>query len=81
MRSASSILRPTRGATTLGSHLSRHKHTSVSAKLFADAEAEEREEAQKSSKSSQVELLVNKQENWDGDERIQDTVLRMLVDK
>ncbi|KAG9105056.1 hypothetical protein FRC06_000029 [Ceratobasidium sp. 370] len=59
----------------------RYNHQSASAKLFADAEAEEREEAQRRAKPSQADILMSKHENWDGDERIQDTVLRMLMDK
>ncbi|KAF8607807.1 hypothetical protein BDV93DRAFT_487688 [Ceratobasidium sp. AG-I] len=59
----------------------RGSHGSASAKLFADAEKEEREEAEKASKPSQADILMNKHENWDGEERLQDTVLRMLVDK
>jgi DnaJ family protein C protein 28 len=59
----------------------RHNHRSASAKLFADAEAEEREESNKHSKPSQADILLEKHENWDGEERIQDVVLRMLIDK
>ncbi|KAG8741346.1 hypothetical protein FRC10_002963 [Ceratobasidium sp. 414] len=71
---------PGRGHLAYRSAL-RFNHQSVSAKLFADAEAEEKEEAQSRSKPSQADILMNKHENWDGDERIQDTVLRMLMDK
>ncbi|KZP00311.1 hypothetical protein CALVIDRAFT_476423 [Calocera viscosa TUFC12733] len=49
---------------------------SVSAKLWADA-LEEEEPAP----SKRVQQLLNKEDNWTGDERIEDTVLRMLVDK
>ncbi|KAG8734266.1 hypothetical protein FRC11_006805, partial [Ceratobasidium sp. 423] len=60
--------------------LRRHNHQSASAKLFADAEAEERE-SERRSKPSQADIIRQNQENWDGEERIQDVVLRMLVDK
>lgn len=53
-----------------------------SAKLLADAAREESEaEDSQPSKSTQVSLLENQHENWTGDERMEDTVLRMLVDK
>ncbi|KAG8694185.1 hypothetical protein FRC08_008659 [Ceratobasidium sp. 394] len=89
MHTTGSSFRSIRGAGSLGrGHLAyrstfsaRYNHQSASAKLFADAEAEEREEAQRRSKPSQADILMNKHENWDGDERIQDTVLRMLMDK
>jgi hypothetical protein len=58
----------------------RNSHHSSSAKLFADAEAEERD-AENRSKLSQADIIRQKEENWDGEERIQDAVLRMLVDK
>lgn len=61
--------------------VARGSHGSASAKLFADAEKEEQGEAERASKPSQADILMNKHENWDGDERLQDTVLRMLVDK
>ncbi|KAG2152527.1 hypothetical protein BD769DRAFT_1624085 [Suillus cothurnatus] len=51
-------------------------------KLFADAEREEAEEAQRPKPStSNIPQLQNQDENWTGEEAIQDTVLRMLVDK
>ncbi|KAF8305457.1 hypothetical protein DL93DRAFT_2063560 [Clavulina sp. PMI_390] len=54
------------------------RRPSSSSKLFADAEAEEHEEArQAKSKGKQPEEYPN----WDGEERIQDAVLRMLMDK
>lgn len=59
----------------------RHRHGSASAKLFADAEREEQEEAKNPTKPSQADILLKKHENWDGEERLQDVVLRMLVDK
>lgn len=54
-----------------------------SAKLFADAQREEAEELAKESqrKSSQLPFLENQHANWDGEESMQDAVLRMLVDK
>ncbi|KAF8806177.1 hypothetical protein BYT27DRAFT_7212436 [Phlegmacium glaucopus] len=57
---------------------------SASAKLFADAQREEAESEQyveANSKSSQLPFLERQHENWTGDESIQDSVLRMLVDK
>ncbi|QRV87681.1 hypothetical protein RhiJN_15699 [Ceratobasidium sp. AG-Ba] len=90
MRVASSSFRPIRGTTApaSGSHstnsltcLIRQSHRSASAKLFADAEKEEEEAAQRHPKPSQADILINKNENWDGEERVQDTVLRMLMDK
>ncbi|KDN51000.1 hypothetical protein RSAG8_00629, partial [Rhizoctonia solani AG-8 WAC10335] len=58
----------------------RSNHRSASARLFADAEAEERG-YERRSKPSQAEIIRQNQENWDGEERIQDAVLRMLIDK
>lgn len=52
----------------------------ASCKLFADAEAEEAAGQPTPSRASQL-LNQQTEENWDGDERIEDTVLRMLVDK
>lgn len=59
---------------------------SASAKLFADAQREETESKQHvepttSTRSSQLPFLERQHENWTGDESIQDSVLRMLVDK
>ncbi|KAH7930633.1 hypothetical protein BV22DRAFT_1000059 [Leucogyrophana mollusca] len=57
---------------------------SASAKLFADAAREEADEALEEAKiqtSSQIPLLENQHQNWDGEECMQDAVLRMLVDK
>ncbi|KAG2757554.1 hypothetical protein P692DRAFT_20712154 [Suillus brevipes Sb2] len=54
----------------------------ASKKLFADAEREETEEAQSPKPSiSNVPQLQSQDENWTGEESIQDAVLRMLVDK
>ncbi|KAJ7471836.1 hypothetical protein FB451DRAFT_1089928, partial [Mycena latifolia] len=49
-----------------------------SAKLFADAAQEEAEEARPSPPRLHA---LTEEPNWTGDERIEDTVLRMLVDK
>ncbi|KZP21560.1 hypothetical protein FIBSPDRAFT_953579 [Athelia psychrophila] len=46
-----------------------------SAKLFADAALEE-----SAPPSPRVTLLENQHKNWDGDESVEDAVLRMLVD-
>jgi DnaJ homolog subfamily C member 28 len=56
----------------------------ASSKLFADAEREEAEDDSALSsprKSSKLTALEQQNENWTGDESIQDAVLRMLVDK
>lgn len=54
----------------------------ASDKLFADAAREESEETSKRPiKSSTLSIIEQEHENWTGDERIQDAVLRMLVDK
>lgn len=52
---------------------------SASEKLLADAKEEE--SGPLPQKSSHLSALESQDENWTGDERIQDTVLRMLVDK
>ncbi|KAG6919766.1 hypothetical protein DXG01_001605 [Tephrocybe rancida] len=59
----------------------RATHSSASDKLFADAVREEAEEKAQTKQSSHLTALEMEHENWDGDERIQDAVLRMLVDK
>lgn len=51
----------------------------ASAKLFEDAVDEERRGAASSSSSQVVSRITEK--NWDGDESMEDAVLRMLVDK
>ncbi|QRW16068.1 hypothetical protein RhiXN_04069 [Rhizoctonia solani] len=58
----------------------RNSYQSSSAKLFADAEAEERDFSN-IHRPSRADIIRQKEENWDGEERIQDAVLRMLVDK
>ncbi|KAF5322120.1 hypothetical protein D9619_000226 [Psilocybe cf. subviscida] len=57
----------------------QQQQQSASAKLFADAAKEEAEERVKA--TSRVSILEQQHENWDGDEKMEDTVLRMLVDK
>ncbi|KDQ64109.1 hypothetical protein JAAARDRAFT_117898 [Jaapia argillacea MUCL 33604] len=52
--------------------------TRASSKLFADAEREEEEETLKRTKPRP---LPGQNENWTGDESMEDAVLRMLVDK
>lgn len=58
----------------------KYSTKSASDKLFDDA-AREEAEAPSCSASSLTRVVYEQHENWDGDERIQDTVLRMLVDK
>lgn len=54
----------------------------ANAKLFADAEQEEAEESRNSKQSiSKIPQLQSQDENWMGEESLQDAVLRMLVDK
>lgn len=54
----------------------------ASEKLFADAEREEAEEPQSPKPNiSNIPQLQSQDENWTGEESIQDAVLRMLVDK
>lgn len=53
----------------------------ASSKLFEDAAKEESAEQDAQRRTSQVDALYSKHHNWDGDESIQDAVLRMLVDK
>ncbi|KAG5352244.1 hypothetical protein C0989_003075 [Termitomyces sp. Mn162] len=92
LRSPLSTIRHFSGIPLLHLHRSelcscrrRSLHNSASDKLFADAareETEEQEQEQAQAKpTSRLSALENEHENWDGDERIQDTVLRMLVDK
>ncbi|KAG1755395.1 hypothetical protein EDB19DRAFT_1867592 [Suillus lakei] len=57
-------------------------HQRASEKLFADAEQEEAEEARNPTPSiSNIPQLQSQDDNWTGEESIQDAVLRMLVDK
>ncbi|KZT06443.1 uncharacterized protein LAESUDRAFT_653321 [Laetiporus sulphureus 93-53] len=53
----------------------------ASSKLFEDAAREEAEERKHPPCPSQVSILEGQNENWTGEESIQDAVLRMLVDK
>lgn len=53
----------------------------ASSKLFEDAAREEAEEAQTPARTSRVPTLEGQNENWTGEESVQDAVLRMLVDK
>ena len=55
----------------------------ASAALWASAEEEERELETRRASASKADLLLDldKNENWTGEERIQDSVLRLLVDK
>ncbi|KAG5649894.1 hypothetical protein H0H81_001627 [Sphagnurus paluster] len=59
----------------------RNASSSASDKLFADAVLEESNSSESSKKSSRLTVLENEHENWDGEERMQDAVLRMLIDK
>jgi len=54
---------------------------SASAKLFADATREEAELASAPRQPTRIPHLENQYENWNGEESVQDAVLRMLVDK
>ena len=53
----------------------------ASAKLFQDAVNEDSEEAEQAARAAKLNALGTKHENWDGEESMQDAVLRMLVDK
>ncbi len=61
--------------------LSSNVNSRASAKLFADAEKEERQEGSDTAKLSRQSRVEQHHPNLDGDERIEDAVLRMLVDK
>src|SRR5437879_5085868 len=59
-------------------------YQSASAKLFADAEQEETEETRiptGQTSISKIPQLQSQNENWTGEESLQDAVLRMLIDK
>ncbi|KAG1752497.1 uncharacterized protein EDB91DRAFT_1077874 [Suillus paluster] len=57
-------------------------HQRASEKLFADAQQEEADESANPKPSiSKFPQLQSQDENWTGEESIQDAVLRMLVDK
>ena len=53
----------------------------ASSKLFDDAAKEESAEQEAQLRASRIEALYAKDENWTGEESMQDAVLRMLVDK
>jgi DnaJ family protein C protein 28 len=55
-------------------------YQSASDKLFADAEIEENDSELRMMKEK-LEQRLKQEQNWDGEENMQDTVLRMLVDK
>ncbi|KAJ3920703.1 hypothetical protein F5877DRAFT_89260 [Lentinula edodes] len=61
----------------------RYEQTGPSAsdKLLTDAAREEAEGTSIRPKSAYLQSLEQKHENWDGEESVQDAVLRMLVDK
>lgn len=58
----------------------RRGYRSASDKLFADAEREERDDELLRTKE-RLEQRLKAEENWSGDERVEDAVLRMLIDK
>ncbi|KAI0089221.1 hypothetical protein BDY19DRAFT_1041588 [Irpex rosettiformis] len=58
-----------------------HTDHRASAKLFQDAANEDAEEAEQAARASRLNALETKHQNWDGEESMQDAVLRMLVDK
>ncbi|KAJ4469540.1 hypothetical protein J3R30DRAFT_1566472 [Lentinula aciculospora] len=60
---------------------SQKNDVSASDKLYADAAREEAEGASTRPKSAYLQSLEQKHQNWDGEESMQDAVLRMLVDK
>ncbi|TFY53963.1 hypothetical protein EVJ58_g9146 [Rhodofomes roseus] len=53
----------------------------ASSKLLEDAAREEAEEARRPMRPSRAQILEDQNQNWTGDESVQDAVLRMLVDK
>jgi hypothetical protein len=55
-------------------------YQSASEKLFADAEKEEKDEELARLKE-RIEQRLKQEENWFGEEKIEDSILRMLVDK
>jgi DnaJ homolog subfamily C member 28 len=77
----------------LSNRLARSLHTSArllnqakpdfraSSKLFADAARDEATEEAEIRRRSALPLPQDDAPNWTGDERVEDTVLRMLVDK
>ena len=63
--------------TTRPAHNAPRDHR-ASAKLFADAEAEE---SAQPPREPRIPHALREAENWNGDEKMEDAVLRMLVDK
>lgn len=53
----------------------------ASNKLLEDAVREEAEAARTPARPSRAQILEDQNQNWTGDESVQDAVLRMLVDK
>ncbi|KAH9927274.1 uncharacterized protein B0H18DRAFT_1003826 [Fomitopsis serialis] len=53
----------------------------ASDKLLEDAAREEAEETRRPARPSRAQILEDQNQNWTGDESVQDAVLRMLVDK
>lgn len=66
-----------------GDSSSSTKSLTGSTKLFSDAQREDLSGTSIRPKSAQLQVLESQAQhvNWDGEERIQDAVLRMLVDK
>jgi DnaJ family protein C protein 28 len=69
-------------APNQGDSSSSKSHTG-STKLFSDARQEDLSGTSTCPKSTQLQVLESQAQhaNWDGEERMQDAVLRMLVDK
>ena len=61
--------------------LTRRSYQSASHKLFADAEKEEKYDQELAQTKERLEQRLMQEHNWTGDEKVEDTVLRMLVDK
>src|SRR4051794_36119672 len=59
----------------------RRNYQSASEKLFADAEKEEKYDQELAQTKERLEQRLMQEHNWTGDEKVEDTVLRMLVDK
>lgn len=71
---------PIRQLRTLTTSTCRRSYQSASQKLFADAEIEDNDKELAQTKERLEQRLMEAQ-NWTGDEKMEDTVLRMLVDK
>ncbi|KAG8817886.1 hypothetical protein FRC19_011028, partial [Serendipita sp. 401] len=61
--------------------LNIRKYQTASQKLFEEALKEEQEDDSLKARKQRIEQRLLQDENWTGEERIEDTVLRMLVDK